>query len=193
MISMEDDLSKLGVIPSDRKKLEHMGITTLEQIAVMSVQTLGMGASKGKQLIQRARNIIANDNITDVNIKDDDTVEITVRSVDRAVKKSVLNTFDVYAAGWGNASLEIDDSTLILKRNSSKFDLVLGKAQALKEIIETKKLDEQERFGIFLPEEDLKEFAKKRGFDGFGHLERIGLHDELLCPLPGRPNAGEDE
>ena len=164
---MEDDLSKLGVIPSDRKKLEHMGITTLEQIAVMSVQTLGMGPSKGKQLIQRSRNIIANENILDVHIKDDDTVEITVRSTDRAVKKSVLNTFDIYAAGWGNASLEIEDSTLILKRNSSKFDRVLGKAEALREIIETKKLDEQERLGIFLPEEDLHEFARNRGFEGF--------------------------
>ena len=34
---MEDDLTLLGVIPSDRKKLENMGITTLEQIAIMSV------------------------------------------------------------------------------------------------------------------------------------------------------------
>ena len=57
---MEDDLTKLGVMPSDRKKLENMGITTLEQLAVMSAQTLGMGPSKGNQLIQRARNILFN-------------------------------------------------------------------------------------------------------------------------------------
>jgi DNA replicative helicase MCM subunit Mcm2 (Cdc46/Mcm family) len=177
---MEDDLTKLGVIPSDRKKLENMGITTLEQIAVMSVQMLGMGPSKGKQLIQRARNIIANNNIVDVNIKDEDTVEVTVKSVDRAVKKSVLTTFDVYAAGWGNAALEVKDSMLILNRKSSKFDRVLAKAQALMEIIETKKLDEQERLGIFLPEEDLKEFARTRGFEGFWKNVFQEIHGNII-------------
>ena len=49
---MEDDLSLLGVIPSDRKKLENMGITKLEQIALMSITSLGMGNSKGNMLIQ---------------------------------------------------------------------------------------------------------------------------------------------
>jgi len=34
---MEDDLNILGVIPSDRKKLENMGITKIAQIAMMSV------------------------------------------------------------------------------------------------------------------------------------------------------------
>ena len=56
---MNDDLSILGVIPSDRKKLENMGITKLAQIATMSVTSLGMGNSKGNMLIQRARNILA--------------------------------------------------------------------------------------------------------------------------------------
>ena len=57
---MEDHLSLLGVIPSDRKKLESMGITTLEQIALMTASSLGMGSSKGNMFIQRARNILAN-------------------------------------------------------------------------------------------------------------------------------------
>ena len=101
---MEDDLSLLGVIPSDRKKLENMGITNLEQIAIMSVTSLGMGNSKGNMLIQRARNILANENITDIRIVDEDLIEVEVKRTDRAVIKSVLNALDVYAAGWGNAS-----------------------------------------------------------------------------------------
>ena len=71
--NMQDDLDILGVIPSDRKKLENMGITTLEQIAIMSVNSLGMGNSKGNMLIQRARNILANGNIIDIEIKDNDS------------------------------------------------------------------------------------------------------------------------
>ena len=98
---MEDDLSKLGVIPSDRKKLEHMGITTLEQLAVMSVQMLGMGPSKGTQLIQRARNILFNKNLVNIIIKNDDIIEVIVRNTSRAVRKSVLTAFDVYKTGWG--------------------------------------------------------------------------------------------
>lgn len=164
---MEDDLSKLGVIPSDRKKLEHMGITTLNQLAVMSVQTLGMGPSKGNQLIQRARNILYNQNIIDIFIKDEDTIELTVKHVDRAVRKSVLNALDVYATGWGSTALEIDNNTLILQRKSQGFNKVIQKAQALLEILESKKFEEKEREGIFLPEDELIEFAKKRGFEGF--------------------------
>jgi len=168
---MDDDLTKLGVIPSDRKKLENMGITTLHQLAVMSVQTLGMGPSKGNQLIQRARNILYNETIIDIYIKDDDEIELTVKRTDRATRKSVLNAFDVYSAGWGSAVLEIDDNTLILKRKSQSFNKILRKAQALQEILETKKMKEKERDGIFLPEDELKEFAQKRGFQGF--LENV--------------------
>ena len=164
---MEDDLSLLGVIPSDRKKLESMGITKLEQIAIMSVTSLGMGNSKGNMLIQRARNILANENITDVRIVDEDLIEVEVKRTDRAVIKSVLNALDVYAAGWGNASLKTDDNILKLTRNSQAFSKVISKAEGLQEIIESKRIGEREKRGIYLPDEELIEFAKERGFKGF--------------------------
>ena len=164
---MEDDLSKIGVIPSDRKKLEHMGITTLEQLAVMSVQMLGMGPSKGKQLIQRARNILFNKNLVNIIIKDEDTIEVIVKRTDRAVRKSVLTAFDVYKTGWGTVALDIDENKLTLKRKSTGFNKVIRKAEALQEVIEAKKLEKKEKEGIFLPEDELKEFAQKRGFEGF--------------------------
>ena len=87
--TMEDDLSLLGVIPSDRKKLENMKITKLEQIAIMSVSSLGMGTSKGNMLIQRARNILANENITDITIANEDLIEIIVKRTDSSYKISV--------------------------------------------------------------------------------------------------------
>jgi DNA replicative helicase MCM subunit Mcm2 (Cdc46/Mcm family) len=164
---MEDDLSLLGVIPSDRKKLESMGITKLEQIAIMSVTSLGMGNSKGNMLIQRARNILANENITDVRIVDEDLIEVEVKRTDRAVIKSVLNALDVYAAGWGNASLITDDNLLKLTRNSQAFSKVVSKAEGLQEVIESKRIGEREKRGIYLPDEELIEFAKERGFKGF--------------------------
>ncbi|MEF8879239.1 MAG: hypothetical protein V5A64_02450 [Candidatus Thermoplasmatota archaeon] len=164
---VEDDLSKLGVAPSDRKKLESMGMTTLKQIALQSTKTLGMGNSKGTRLIQRARNILANENILDINIKDEDTVEVEVKGHDRAIRKAILNMLNVYAAGWGNASLETKENILVLNRESQKFDKVLQKAEAVQEMIQTKRRKEEEKRGITLPEDELKEFAKERGFDGF--------------------------
>ena len=164
---MQDDLTKIGVIPSDRKKLESMGITTIKQLAVMSVQTLGMGPSKGNQLIQRARNILFNDNVVSITIKDEDEIEIEVLQTDRATRKSVLNALDVYVAGWGTTSLEVEGNILRLKRKSTGFNKVLRKAQALEEIIESKKEEEKQKIGITLPEDDLIAFAKQRGFEGF--------------------------
>lgn len=164
---MEDDLSLLGVIPSDRKKLESMGITKLGQIAIMSVTSLGMGNSKGNMLIQRARNILANENIADIRIVDEDLIEVEVKRTDRAVIKSVLNALDVYAAGWGNASLKTDDNILKLTRNSQAFNKVISKAEGLQEVIESKRIGEREKSGIYLPDEELIEFAKERGFKGF--------------------------
>ena len=164
---MEDDLSILGVNPSDRKKLEHMGITTLEQIALMTPTSLGMGSTKGGMLIQRACNILANKNIDDIVIHDEDHVDITVRRTDRAVVKAVLNTLEVYASGHGNASLLIENNILKLSRKSYTFNKVLRKADVLRELLDSKKMDEQERYGIYLPSEEIIRFAKQRGFSGF--------------------------
>jgi DNA replicative helicase MCM subunit Mcm2 (Cdc46/Mcm family) len=164
---MEDDLTLLAVIPSDRKKLENMGIIKLEQIAIMSTASLGMGGSKGNMLIQRARNILANENIKDIKIINEDLIEIIVDRTDNAVVKSVLNVLDVYSVGWGNAALKVEGNTLKLSRKSQAFNKVISKAESLQEIIESKTLEEREKSGIFLPDEELREFAKKRGFKGF--------------------------
>jgi DNA replicative helicase MCM subunit Mcm2 (Cdc46/Mcm family) len=164
---MEDDLTILGVVPSDRKKLENMGITTLEQIALMSVSSLGMGTSKGTMLVQRARNTLANENILDIAITNGDLIEVTSKKTDRAIIKSILNVLDVYVVGWGNAALTIEGNVLKLSRKSEAFSKVISKAESLREILESKKMMEHEKSGIYLPEDELREFAKERGFDGF--------------------------
>jgi len=164
---MEDDLTLLSVVPSDRKKLENMGITTLEQIAIMSVSSLGMGSSKGAMLVQRARNILANENILDIVITNGDLIEITSKKTDRAVIKSILNVLDVYVVGWGNAALTIEGNVLKLSRKSEAFSKVISKAEGLCEILASKKMIEREKSGIYLPEAELKNFAKERGFHGF--------------------------
>jgi len=164
---MQDDLNILGVLPSDRKKLESMGITTIEQIALSSVSSLGLGNSKSSTLIQRARNIIANRNIKEIKIINEDHIHVTVRNTSRSVIKSVLNALEVQFTGYGNASLNEDGDTLKISRRSKRFDRVIRQAENLKEILESKKREEKEKSGIFLPEDELIEFARDRGFKGF--------------------------
>ncbi|MEA2055953.1 MAG: hypothetical protein U9O49_03885, partial [Candidatus Thermoplasmatota archaeon] len=164
---MEDDLSILGVIHSDRKKLESMGITRLEQISLSSVSSLGLGNSKSNVLIQRARNILANKNIQNVRIIDEDLIEVDVKRTSRAVVNSILNVLEVQSSGFGNSALKQEGKILKLSRRSNAFDKVIINAESLGEILEAKRQEEREKTGIFLPDNELTEFAKERGFEGF--------------------------
>ncbi|MEM0493631.1 MAG: hypothetical protein QXS02_06745 [Candidatus Thermoplasmatota archaeon] len=164
---MDDDLGVLGVNPSDRRRLENMGITTLEQIALSTPATLGLGSSKGAMLIQRACNIIAHHNITSINIKNENQIDVVVKKTDRAIIKAVINILNVNAAGHGNTTLLIDDKNITLTRRSQGFNKVLQRAEELYEIIESKRLEEQRRQGVYLPDKELMEFARGRGFNGF--------------------------
>ncbi|MFH1101641.1 MAG: hypothetical protein V1726_06375 [Methanobacteriota archaeon] len=166
-MTIEDDLSILGVNPSDRKKLEHMGITSLEQIIMMTPLSLGMGSTKGGMLIQRACNILANKNIEDIKILDENHVEVIIQRTDRAIVKAVLNTLEVLASGHGNTSLQINGNLLKLSRKTHSFNKVIRKADVLRELLESKKIDLRERQGVYLPEHQIKEFAQERGFQGF--------------------------
>jgi DNA replicative helicase MCM subunit Mcm2 (Cdc46/Mcm family) len=126
-----------------------------------------MGPSKGNQLIQRARHIFFNDNLIDIDIIDDDNIQVSIKKNNRAIRKSVLNALDVYIAGWGTTSLDINDNILTLTRKSTGFNKVIKKAQAIEEIIDAKNLELKEKIGITLPEEELIEFIKKRKYEGF--------------------------
>ena len=50
----EDDLCSLGVALADRRKLEMMGFTTLQQIIALGWCSLSMGKDKRNSLVQRA-------------------------------------------------------------------------------------------------------------------------------------------
>ena len=110
---MEDDLDKLGVAPSDRKKLESMGITKLEQLALLSHEQLGMGRGKGQTLIRRARNIIAHENIKDIEVNEE-VIRISTKNISRAVIKSILSVLSVYDVPPGCVTLHQKDGTLEL-------------------------------------------------------------------------------
>jgi len=83
------------------------------------------------------------------------------------VVKAVLHTVEVYASGHGNTALQIEGNLLKLTRKTQSFNKVLRKADVLRELIDSKKNDEREKQGVYLPKEDIMKFALERGFAGF--------------------------
>jgi len=160
---MEDDLDKLGVAPSDRKKLESMGITKLEQIALLNHEQLGMGRGKGQTLIRRARNIIAHENIKDIEVNEN-VIRVSTKNISRAIIKSILSVLSVYDVPPGSVTLQEKDGTLELWKRTKAFERVYESALVEKEIIEGKKIFDE---GILMSDEQVLQFAQERGFEGF--------------------------
>jgi DNA replicative helicase MCM subunit Mcm2 (Cdc46/Mcm family) len=161
-----DDLEKLGVAPSDRKKLESMGITKLDQIALLTHQKLGLGRSKGETLIRRTRNILASQNLTSLDIMDDRII-IEMKTAPRPVIKSVMSILGVYDVAPGSTTLEKKGNRIVLHRKSRGFDHIIETAEIEKSILEERQKSQREKKGITLAEDDIVEFGKKRGFKGF--------------------------
>jgi len=161
---MEDDLDRLGVAPSDRKKLEAMGITRLDQIALLNHEKLGMGRGKGSAIIRRARNIIAHENIKDIEI-DNDAIRIHLVKKSSSILKSVLSVLGVYNVPPGAAALVDGEGMIELHRKGRAFDRIIEGAQIEKEILDGRNISLAEN--MTLSEEQVLDFAKERGFHGF--------------------------
>ena len=163
---MTDDFDILGVLPSDRKKLESMGITKIEQIAVLSPRQLGLGKSKSEGIIRRAHNIIANKSIEDIEIGEKE-IRVKVKSLTKPVKKSVLSVLGVYDIHPGSIAVSETRDTIHIFRKSPAFSKIVENAEIQKSIIEERKRTEMLSKGVTLDVEEIKEFAINRGFEGF--------------------------
>ena len=131
---MSDDLDILGVLPSDRKKLESMGITRIEQIALLTPQQLGMGKSKGESLIRRAHNIIASRSIEDIEIGEKE-IKVKVDSLSKPVKKSVLSVLGVYELHPGSVMVSEKGNVIYIYKKSPVFSKIVENAEIQKSMI----------------------------------------------------------
>lgn len=165
-----DDLTTLGISPADRKKLESMGFTTLEQIALLDWYKLGMGKSKGNTLVKRAKNVLANRNIEKIVEISDSRIRIKVKKVDKAIIESVKSALGAYSNGYGNATVHIEENIITFHPHPTamgNFSYVVQNAKNLESILQAKERDELSRKGIEMEEKEIIDFAKARGFNGF--------------------------
>ena len=154
------EIERLGLSPSERKKIELMGIRRLEQIALLNYDDLGMSPSRAKSIIKRARKIVANDNILSIDVSDDE-IKINLKKKSMAVIKSILDVLGVYQYP-ASASMEEGDNFIILRKMNKNFGKIVEGAKIEKEMVEAIERDEEEVY-----DEDVREFATKNGFNGF--------------------------
>ncbi len=183
-----DDLAILGVAPSDRRRLENMGFTTLEQIAQMEPSQLAMGNKKGESLIKRARTILANRNIKTIEVNPDQ-IEVTLEIINNAVIFSVKDILEIlesdeyldiekietgikiseikYATSLAVSDSEKKDIEDRMELSANAFKRVRDAAYRHLTILNAKKRDNLSRFGINIDREKIIAFAQERGFDVF--------------------------
>ncbi|MBI2867116.1 MAG: hypothetical protein HYX97_02125 [Chloroflexi bacterium] len=163
---MADDLGLLGVGPSDRKKLEAMGFTTLEQIVLLDRYALGLGKEKGDALVQRAANILCNHHIKDITAEEN-RVTVQVDRVSEAIVAAVKEVLGSYGSEYSVQENRTIIVTPARSPHSGDFHYVVKNARRRQEVSAAKRRDELQREGITLSQPELLEFARERGFEGF--------------------------
>ncbi|NVM52750.1 MAG: hypothetical protein HWN66_03520 [Candidatus Helarchaeota archaeon] len=183
-----DDLAILGVGPADRRKLETMGFTTLEQIAMLTSSQLAMGKQRGDTLIERARTILTNKNIENIEVSPDE-IKVTLGAINDAILISIKDILEIQDA---EDYLDIDPiekgiriapkkystkgilSELDKKEVEKKIELAATTYHRVREaayrhltVLKAKKKKVYTQFGIDLDRQKIRDFAKKRGFNGF--------------------------
>lgn len=142
-----------------------MGITTLEQIVLMDRYSLGLSKGKSDSLIRAAANVLANRHIKEVQIHDNRVI-IEVEKGEQpallAMAREIFGSFGEYA---------FTDNQIIISPSrgpyGGDFHYVIREARRWQSVTSAKKRGEFEKEGITLSQQELVDFARKRGFDGF--------------------------
>jgi len=165
----EDDLSLIGVRLNERRKFESMGFVTVEQIALLDRDTLGMGKQRSDALIQSAWNILANRHIIRIEIEEG-KIEVTVDKVNDSILAAVKGVLNAVEGDVGNCIMSVQGNKVIFYAGNNpyfSFDSILKNAKRFSELLHAKQKHELAKSGITLDEKEIKKFAGERGFDGF--------------------------
>ena len=174
------NLSSLSITESDKKLLKEMGFSTLEQLARADKSDLGLGR-KGENIIRQARNILVNSRTHNIIVASTPLQEYIIVEVDRiddAIVEAVKGVLGAEEGGGdaytGNSVVKIGSNKIEVydKGNPRRsFKPLLAKAKRWSSIIEESKLlremDEKREKGITLDEDEIIDFARERGFEGF--------------------------
>jgi DNA replicative helicase MCM subunit Mcm2 (Cdc46/Mcm family) len=167
----ETDIDLLHLRLDELRKLEASGISTLEQIALMSRYDLGLGKNRGDQIVQAAQNILANRHFTGIHLvlgEKPRRIEIKTNRNDQIFAKIIdkmwyLSIYDCTVRSTQDGFVVTEGPTA----SDQSFETVMKQASLQKDILDLKAVQEDKKRGITLPREDIVMFARKRGFDHF--------------------------
>jgi hypothetical protein len=117
---MHEGLELLRLGSRELAQLGAMGVTTLEQLALANERELGLGKSKGQDVVTRARNILAVRHIQSLSIRED-AVEIEVDRPSQGIIsaiKGVLGALD--DPSWGNCKVAVSTTNLCFQQLQSR-------------------------------------------------------------------------
>lgn len=109
------DIRELNLPPREQRILESMGFNSVEKIAPCYGDDLGLGKSKGKAIVQRARNLLAYHGIKDIT-ESEQQVAITLSDKARATVVSVEDVLEISS----DLKIELQDSQMTIFRPEYK-------------------------------------------------------------------------
>ena len=161
------DLEVLGLKKKEIELLKSIGIKTVEMLALVEPNELMFTRQKSEYIIQHARDTITY-NYTEKIAVDENSIKVTLKKLDHSIEKSVKHSLN-FSDGCSNC--EVKGNEIISQPRHGFHSVWKNRVhlQALKwkERIDKKEENEIEEAGITIDIEELKEFARKNGFDGF--------------------------
>ena len=109
------DIRELNLTPREQRILESMGFDNVEKIAACYGDDLGLGKSKGKGIVQRARNLLAYHGIKAI-VETEQQVAITLSDRSRATVVSVEDILEISS----ELKTELQDSQMIIFKPECK-------------------------------------------------------------------------
>ena len=161
------ELNQITHDPKVIKILEMRSITSLEQIALSSPALLGLPESKARQIIGSAMRVLAEDNIDCISGGKME-IRINLKKTSKAILDSVLNTIE--AKPNENCLVKRQANLFILSMKEGKrhnFKSIISNSERLRNYLSERKKQIMIDEGITLPKEQITEFAREKGFNGF--------------------------
>lgn len=161
------ELDRVTHDPKVIKILEARSITSLEQIALSSRALLGLPEVKARQVIESAMHVLAEDSIKSISIGKMD-IRVDLKRTSKAIFDSIMTVVEANPNENCSAKRVVNSIVLSMKEGKRHaFKAIIKNSEKLRDYLEEKKKQIMINDGITLPKEQITEFAKEKGFDGF--------------------------
>ena len=164
------ELTKLGLNPAEIKKLTGMGLTSLRQIVLANPVMMGFGEGKSETIIRSARNIVASEAVTRIELpRGKPEVRVVVSSLDQSIRTSIEALLGVTPK---YCTVAIAGNVLVVTQRhgfAAQFKKVQEAAKQWQSLFEAQQRERNTQEGLTFDKSDILKFARERGLKGFAN------------------------